>query len=130
MTELKPCPFCGGEAGISEVEEESLGYNEIINYEVGCPRCRIETLALRDLNDVIKRWKTRRPAFDWKPIEELTAECGDVLLINDTNTYDIGCRRENRVVVLVSRRDSEPYEQDFRLDYFTHYALLTPPEVK
>lgn len=39
---LKPCPFCGGKAGIREYGNGHSGNGEFIaNYEVGCEKCRI-----------------------------------------------------------------------------------------
>ena len=43
MVELKPCPFCGGEAKISECStmiEEFTG-NFIATYKCGCDKCKI-----------------------------------------------------------------------------------------
>jgi Lar family restriction alleviation protein len=34
--ELKPCPFCGGEAEIEKIEEDCFG--------VGCPNCDFQLM--------------------------------------------------------------------------------------
>lgn len=39
--ELKPCPFCGGEAVI---EKHSVGHTKdttFVNYKIGCEKCEI-----------------------------------------------------------------------------------------
>lgn len=47
--ELKPCPFCGGEAEIRGVTI----------FWVQCKDCHVETLAEDDEETVIKTWKRR-----------------------------------------------------------------------
>ena len=42
--ELKPCPFCGGEAEIFEIEVNSLFEERMI---VGCKVCRVQLEAER-----------------------------------------------------------------------------------
>lgn len=43
MSELKPCPFCGGkpECGVEFYEYESSGGNVLLKAEVWCKRCHI-----------------------------------------------------------------------------------------
>lgn len=51
MTELKPCPFCGGDA--------SLYKNYISFYFVQCNCCYITTLQYADRNKPISDWNRR-----------------------------------------------------------------------
>lgn len=45
MTELKPCPFCGGKAEIREFANGHNGNGEFVaKYEVGCKKCNIKFL--------------------------------------------------------------------------------------
>ena len=60
MNELKPCPFCGGEA---EIESLKLGgWQEVI---VSCPDCNIRTHEFTTDKDIdlkaemIERWNRR-----------------------------------------------------------------------
>jgi len=60
VSELKPCPFCGGEAinlhkYTEEIEEGS--YYSI--YSVHCPRCEAGITGGSDQKMLIKRWNTR-----------------------------------------------------------------------
>lgn len=44
MIELKPCPFCGGEAFIA------------YDHWIYCEDCNTESAFYEDLNDAIKAW--------------------------------------------------------------------------
>ena len=58
MTELKPCPFCGGYAELREVYE---GRTE--TYAIHCCCCNIHVTKFvwcaRDKEDVIEEWNRR-----------------------------------------------------------------------
>lgn len=64
MAELKPCPFCGGEAKYMETMEGIF-----ISRFVTCTKCGIETKRnYPRKNGAIKAWNTR------KPMEAVVAE--------------------------------------------------------
>jgi Lar family restriction alleviation protein len=52
MTELKPCPFCGGEAG---VYQDYHGF-----YIVQCNKCGIGTLHKYYKTEVVNDWNKRK----------------------------------------------------------------------
>ena len=60
MAELKPCPFCGGEAGLFEVKGID---NDLLGYMVGCTEdhCEIRPSITKSLDKdgVINAWNTR-----------------------------------------------------------------------
>lgn len=56
--ELKPCPFCGGEAIIEDV---------VYNYAVMCTRCRCETRWEPNEDAVIDIWNRRSTMDGLKP---------------------------------------------------------------
>ena len=62
MAELKPCPFCGGEAGLFEIKGID---NDLLAYVVGCmeDNCEIRPSIQKELDKevVIKIWNTRTP---------------------------------------------------------------------
>ena len=57
---LKPCPFCGGEAGVFEIKGID---NDLISYIVGCleSSCKIRPSVQRELDKqgVIDLWNRR-----------------------------------------------------------------------
>ena len=60
MNELKTCPFCGGEVGWSETEDESVYSHAIVPYyKVGCDNCEISINWIEDKDEVLERWNTR-----------------------------------------------------------------------
>ena len=56
MSELKPCPFCGGEA-------EYIQEGCVIG-RVRCKECRISQTLLGTKEEVIGDWNTRTPQND------------------------------------------------------------------
>lgn len=52
VIELKPCPFCGGEA---EVKHDK----RIDMYYVTCPDCKVETDVNRNMEKPIATWNRR-----------------------------------------------------------------------
>ena len=56
MRELKPCPFCGGEAKYMEIKDF------FVSRFVTCAKCGIETPRnCLNRKDAIKRWNRRTP---------------------------------------------------------------------
>ena len=62
--ELKPCPFCGGEA------EKEWGIPSI--FWIKCTGCGVEGSQHGSLDDAIKAWNTRKPID--KVVEQLETE--------------------------------------------------------
>ena len=56
MRELKPCPFCGGEA---EIEMDDCWY---WNYHVFCQECKIGTDYYNTADEAIEAWNRRAGA--------------------------------------------------------------------
>lgn len=60
MNELKPCPFCGGEAELIP----GLAYGEVNGYECGCCDCNF-TCGLHDTEEEsVEHWNTRTVDVD------------------------------------------------------------------
>ncbi len=65
MVELKPCPFCGGQAKLYRTS----GDHQIITGEwiledvwnCGCRRCSIGFSVLEDRDLAVRRWNKRTP---------------------------------------------------------------------
>ena len=60
-TELKPCPFCGGQARKKETYLVAEDGPKVKLYTVGCENCVIEFSCLYDESVAIKLWNTRKP---------------------------------------------------------------------
>lgn len=72
MTELLPCPFCGGEAERFECEETDNRGGDVI----GCKHCQASTRVFFGRKEgLLEAWNTRaaeggsRMTEKWKPIE-------------------------------------------------------------
>lgn len=64
MTELKPCPFCGGEANVDKQEEDFL---------VECEPCQVSRLGWTDSRpEAIAAWNRR--ADGWVSVDERLPE--------------------------------------------------------
>lgn len=68
MTELKPCPFCGGEAYIAHRRDERFW-----NYYCGCVDCGVETLGHDRKKEAIEAWN-HRPS-PWHTGEPTRTDC-------------------------------------------------------
>lgn len=51
--ELKPCPFCGGEA------EVDYYYDDYFSFRIYCKECGIEAFSDVSRDEVIKKWNKR-----------------------------------------------------------------------
>lgn len=58
MADLKPCPFCGGEAVQKRVEQTILGTEY---FSVICTTCHCQTAGNQDIEKSIAIWNTRKP---------------------------------------------------------------------
>lgn len=69
MAELKPCPFCGGEAKVSLI----LG-----NYGVACTKCQGSVLNIpyQTRNQAIKAWNKRAESEELKFTRQFIHEHG------------------------------------------------------
>ena len=72
MNELKPCPFCGGEARVNERYRSGTANRKM--YWISCSACGISqqhdnTSGYRYQSKAIDRWNTRKPID--KVIEQL-----------------------------------------------------------
>lgn len=57
--ELKPCPFCGGEAKIYKTKTTSLTDTLIPCYFVFCKQCCCQTQYSKTENEAISKWNRR-----------------------------------------------------------------------
>ena len=78
MSELKPCPFCGGT--VYHIEPE---YAHIEDY-IRCDECDFDMPNGQQF-PCIHKWNTRTP--QWMPIESLMESDGIVLLWSDWFDY-------------------------------------------
>lgn len=78
--ELKPCPFCGGDASL--IVKEFFGFPEEDVYTVACNDCNSRSCYSDDRKETVKVWNTR-PAEDAlkAEVERLKAELENALLI-------------------------------------------------
>ena len=64
---LKPCPFCGGDAGTIEV----FAYGRVAGYFVSCEKCGCQLKSYTSNQNAIKAWNKRKGDED-KPKPKVT----------------------------------------------------------
>lgn len=72
MSELKPCPFCGGDAApgtitYSKMMVQDQGWNQDTFHKVNCIQCGANNLGLIGFTtemEAIKAWNTRKGGQD------------------------------------------------------------------
>jgi len=94
MSELKPCPFCGGKADV-------IG---IMMDKCICSECEAQAKGSCNNEIAILRWNTRAQALKWRSAEEKPenesyvlfetkngTETGKTIIITDSNEWYIEC---------------------------------------
>lgn len=81
--ELKPCPFCGGKAGLYHT------YDGLSC--VQCDECGISTLRKMDARLAIQMWNKRNSEIEWIPVSEKLPEPESEVLVTvrDKTTDDL-----------------------------------------
>lgn len=129
MIELKPCPFCGGKAPILK---EIQGHQRVA-YMVTCGNrvCGVSTGIRYCGADAIAMWNTRQPSNEWQPIEtlEILPRTGERFLLYGENYNDCFAEYDLERDAFVFFYNYMWFKLEPIKDRFTHYALLTPPEV-
>lgn len=76
MSELKPCPFCGGEAEIRHQTDP-----DAVVYFARCNLCGTKSIPFLSVDSAIKRWNTRheRTCHVINGLEPYCSECGEVI---------------------------------------------------
>lgn len=60
MTELKPCPFCGGNANLIKNKDFDMRFYCVIPYYfVMCSQCRAQSNKLETDKEAIEAWNKR-----------------------------------------------------------------------
>lgn len=60
MNELKPCPFCGGEAWIDEFQQEHFNRPKLeYVWSIECKECAFSSRYHKSKDEAIEKWNTR-----------------------------------------------------------------------
>ena len=90
MTDLKPCPFCGGKVEIDMLDSEN-SRNVKIYSAVHCPECHEWFFKGLSRGKIIERWNRRAQQERENPqpltLEELRRMDGEVVYIPESEEY-------------------------------------------
>lgn len=128
MTELKPCPFCGGEAILCETGDSLLMRS--MHY-IECQQCLMRTVDLLAKVSVISLWNTRQPqGINWQPIEELEMGTFKHVLLNwqRKGIICIGYIEDSNIIDIVCFDSDLSLNLSINKKEFTRFAELTPPK--
>lgn len=126
MTDLKPCPFCGGKARLGEIN------HLYSSYIIEC-RCGANSGRDSDQESLISTWNTRQLAIDWKPIALLTEDwliSQEEVLLFDSYTHVGSVTKQGfygGVCVNTGDFENDQYFNDIKNRY-TYFAKITPPK--
>ncbi len=85
MSELKPCPFCGGEAN-SEIDD----YGMCTEHFVECLSCVARTSTYDSPKEAITAWNTRAKTEAEKKIEQIRACIESYRCKKDEDPFEYG----------------------------------------
>lgn len=125
MTELKPCPFCGGEAKITDSARGQY------KHRVQCTRCGVSSPGTAYRNDSwnTRQWNTR--ADDWLTREEFEATGyeGQVwVCLNDDEVHEADLIRNRTGMVSILIPLIEIYDDDEVTHVMIRQQKPEPPE--
>lgn len=122
MPELKPCPFCGGEA-----ELEKRGMFEMTVFDVKCMDCRAIGCGGNTAEKAVAAWNKR--ASDWIPCSERMPENGQRVLIRSSSNrfFDVIYHSDIQYPNFTLKIFGHTYAWDYR-DVISWKPLPYPPE--
>lgn len=128
MTEnLKPCPFCGGEAKMIEAMNEA--WVSCLNED-----CRASSLMTPTSERAAEKWNTRAPVNEWQPIETAPRDGVPILLHGGNLSGEFYLNRRNKGCVIGFFADGKQYWICSNTDYYeveiehpTHWMPLPQP---
>ena len=59
MADLKPCPFCGGEAELRHYEDFTKDFSSVYKFYVECNECEAQTKPIANVENAVSAWNTR-----------------------------------------------------------------------
>lgn len=107
MTDLKPCPFCGGKAGLYRVDYHG--------YKVICLMCGMQTLSYEFKENAIAKWDGRAEVTN-ALIQQLEERCKHLNKLRDA-AADRALKMEERVHQLEAERDAAVEDMESMADY-------------
>lgn len=127
MTELKPCPFCGGEGTYSA--DNRITDDAFFAY-VECDTCHCTSAYADTAAQAINAWNNRQPTIDWQPIDELKKGFFDYALLywQRKNIVCIGYLDDSNTIDIVCFDSDLPLSLTLDKSEFTRFSPLTPPE--
>lgn len=116
MTELKPCPFCKGEA----CADKLFTTKQPSSYFIYCKSCAVESAAFPTLKEAIDFWNTQQPqGINWQPITQLSARQGMYAIFTSIN----------RAFAINSYKlVATEWEAQYLANHYTHFIEIVPPE--
>ena len=132
MTELKPCPFCKGEA----CADKLFTTKQPSSYFIYCKSCAVESAAFPTLKEAIDFWNTQQPQdINWQPIESLPTKPMPILLHGQNKLKhsiylpaQILEANDEGICLIATEGGLSSFSTIKKI--YTYFAELTPPEVE